>query len=229
MVYVISVCNVCVVQRMAPASSYPLALAPIIPGAFSPMSSHISAEVLTGDSPMVYITTKDTPTSWRRADNSQYSEHQPDGAEDGSNKVTQTSTATTYWKSRLDHTRMRDDQQETMVDTHYLPRDTSYPSTNVSCISNSPSATMNHIAPGLHQTSLTLASPVLGCTGFLKKDFSTLTVEDHWRNSQLPFIRRRSVNVPIEYGRKEWVSPFFWARSNIIFEISLNGYCQYLC
>ena len=122
-------------------------------------------------------------------------------------------------------------EEETTFDTRGFSREESYPSTHLSCITNSaasPGSTMNHIAPGLHQTSLTLASPVLGCTAFLPKEYSTLAVQDYWKDYQLPFIRRRSVNVPLEYARSDWSlwvfvtgNKLFWYKISVNIFISL--------
>jgi len=86
-----------------------------------------------------------------------------------------------------------------------LDREISNPSTHLSCITTSMSSLspLNHIAPGLHQTSLTLASPVLGYSGQnLHKDGCMLNVHDI-RDYHVPYIRRRSVNVPLDIGKPQ--------------------------
>lgn len=188
---------------MAPASSYPLALAPLLPGAFSPLSSRISAEVLTGDSPLVYITSKDTPKMWRRSSADPSSHHKITNTTDCDVEV----GGNHHWGNHPHHHHQNIlttdaelaalEQQDSYLTVNPY-QDHCLPSTHVSCITTSSlSSAMNHIGPGLHQTSLTLATPLLACTGFLKKEGGfSLAVEDH----QIPFIRRRSVNVPLQFS-----------------------------
>ena len=176
-------------QHIGPASSYPLAIAPFLPGSFSPIASRISAEVLTGDTPLVYITTKDAQNAWKRASDNQLS-------------TKKDVEASNHWDTQIHGV---GNQQNTdkvrrgsflTLNPSTIQRDEiPCPSTHLPTVASS---IMNHIAPGLHQTSLTLASPVLGCVGNLAKDRASLTVEDPWRDHRSPYIRRRSVNVPLD-------------------------------
>lgn len=156
---------------------------------------------------MVYITTKDTPKAWRRAGEG------PDSAqgnteEENSEDRAQNDNWNSTGQAASDH-RNNSVGHDTFLSLgpHTFARDNPYhgSSHHLSCITTSVSSlgTMNHIAPGLHQTSLTLASPVLGCSGYLHKECCTLTVQDHWKEHQLPYIRRRSVNVPLDVSNKQ--------------------------
>ncbi|KAF2361662.1 hypothetical protein FHG87_007582 [Trinorchestia longiramus] len=201
-------------QRMAPASSYPIALAPLLPGSFSPIASRISAEVLTGDTPLVYITSKGTPKSRRRGSADAVSQRgMEEGQTDGHvatvlqnhwNNSATTSTAVPSFSA--DRGEYKIDPNMLTLSPYTLSRDDPCHSSHMPCIAT-PGASrlspLNHIAPGLHHTSLTLASPVLGCSGYMHKECCALNVPNHWKEHKLPYIRRRSVNVPLDVGNKQ--------------------------
>ncbi|XP_018017333.1 uncharacterized protein LOC108673951 [Hyalella azteca] len=196
---------------MAPASSYPIALAPLLPGTFSPLTSRISAEVLTGDTPLVYITTKDTPLSRRRGSADAVSGH---GNHDGGKIDGQVATVLpNNWNystttSTGEPSYSVDPRGDLLtLDPYSLSSNDPCHSSHLPCIASSMAmarSPLNHIAPGLHQTSLTLASPILGCSGYLHKECCTLAVPEQWREPKLPYIRRRSVNVPLNVSPKHY-------------------------
>ena len=204
-------------QYLAPASSYPLAVAPLLHGggavssyplAVAPLlhgpggafSSRKSAEVLTGENSLVYIGTKSSP--FRSGKDEQAKEN-----DDRANLLLDDEDSKWFPLVGIRPRNGRfsigachsNKDTETILDARFVGNDLPYHPTNPAAMSHlGVLSHMHHIAPGLHQTSLTLASPILGSSGLLDKEFSTLRVEDYLKEPNLPFARRRSVNVPLK-------------------------------